>query len=162
MLFRFDPYHDVARLAQEILGDRRVPQPMAMDCYRQGDTFLLMFDLPGIDTDSLEVIAEHNTLTVTAQRHAAEPEDATYLVAERPTGSYSRQLVVGDGVNLDAVVAAYHDGVLTLTIPVAEQAKPRRVDVTRGKDSTGPAVAGDHKTISGKTVKHNHLVGATK
>jgi HSP20 family protein len=162
MLFRFDPYRDLDRLAQKVLGDRRVPQPMPMDCYRQGDTFFLTFDLPGIDTDSLEVVAEHNTLTVTAQRHTAGPEDATYLVAERPAGSYSRQLVVGDGADLDGVVAGYHDGVLTLTIPVAEQAKPRRVDVTHGKDSTGPAVASGPKTISGTAVKRNHLVGATK
>ena len=161
MLFRFDPYRDLDRVAQELAGDRRVPQPMPMDCYRQGDTFFLTFDLPGIDTDSLEVVAEHNTLTVSARRHTAAPEDATYLVAERPAGSYSRQLVMGDGVDLDAVVAGYHDGVLTLTVPVAEQAKPRRVEVTHGKDSKGPAVAGGHRTISGKTVKQERLAGAT-
>lgn len=161
MLLRFDHYRDVDRLTREVLGDRRVPQPMPMDCYRQGDTFFVTFDLPGIDTDSLEVVAEHNTLTVTAQRHTAAPEDATYLVAERPAGSYSRQLLVGDAVDLDAVAAGYHDGVLTLTIPVAEQAKPRRVDVVHGKDSVGPALGGAQKTISGTTAEPDQPADAS-
>ena len=149
MLLRFDPYRDINRLAQEVFGDRRVPQPMPMDCYRLGDTFFLTFDLPGIEISTLEVVAEHNTLTVTAERHTDVPPDATYLVAERPVGSYSRQLVVGEGVDIDAVVAGYHDGVLTLTIPIAEQAKPKRIEITHGKDSTVPVAGDDHEKISG-------------
>jgi HSP20 family protein len=158
MLLRFDPYRDISRLAHEVFGDRRVPQPMPMDCYRLGDTFFLTFDLPGIDTSSLEVVAEHNTLTVTAQRHADAPPDAAYLVAERPVGSYSRQIVVGEGVDLDNVVAGYHDGVLMLTIPVAEQAKPRRIDVAHGKDSGVPGPGDDAKTISGATAEPKQSV----
>jgi hypothetical protein len=99
-------------------------------------------------------------LTVRAQRRAAVPEDAAYLVAERPVGSYARQLVVGDGLSLDAIVADYHDGVLTLTIPVAEQAKPRRIDVGRCQDSDTALSGGGHKTISGQAAQGDQPVGA--
>lgn len=161
MLVRFDPYRDINRLAQEVFGDRRVPQPMPMDCYRLGDTFFLTFDLPGIEISTLEVVAEHNTLTVTAERDTDVPQDATFLVAERPVGRYSRQLVVGEGVDIDAVVAGYHDGVLTLTIPIAEQAKPRRIEVAHGKDSTVPGTGDDHKTISGTSAAPQQAVDST-
>jgi len=159
MLLRFDPFRDIDRLTNEILSAPRVPQPMPMDCYRHGDRFFLHFDLPGIDTDTLEVTEENNTLTVRAERRPAVPEDAVYLVAERPVGSYARRLVVGDGLDLEAIEASYHDGVLTLTLPVAEQAKPRRIDVGRSEDSDS-AVRGDgHKTI-GRTADGDEPVGA--
>lgn len=93
MLLSFDPFHDIDRLANELLGARRVPQAMPMDCYRHGDAFYLLFDLPGIDAESLEVTQENNTLTVRAMRSATVPKDTTYLVNERSAGSYSRQLV---------------------------------------------------------------------
>jgi HSP20 family protein len=160
MLLRFDPFRDIDRLAHEILGTPRVPQPMPMDCYRHGDTFFLHFDLPGIDTDTLEVTEENNTLTVRAQRRADVPEDAVYLVAERPIGSYARQLVISDGLNLEAIAADYHDGVLTLTIPVAEQAKPRRIDVGRSQDSDTAVTGGGHKTIGGPAADGDQPVGA--
>jgi HSP20 family protein len=131
---------------------------MPMDCYRLGDTFFLHFDLPGIDTDTLDVTEEHNTLTVRAQRSAAVPDDAVYMVAERAVGSYARQLVVGDGLNLEAITAAYHDGVLTLTIPVAEQAKPRRIDIAHRQDSA-TALAGSHKEIRGQDADGDQPVG---
>jgi HSP20 family protein len=160
MLLRFDPFRDIDRLANEILGAPRVPQPMPMDCYRHGDTFFLHFDLPGIDTDTLDVTEENNTLMVRAQRPAAAPQDAAYLVAERPVGAYARQLVIGDGLNLEAITADYHDGVLTLTIPVAEQAKPRKIDIARSQDSDTALTAGGHKTISGQTADGDQPVGA--
>jgi HSP20 family protein len=131
MLLRFDPFRDFDRLANEVLGASRTPQMMPMDCYRSGDAFYLHFDLPGIDPDSLEVTAENNTLTVRAERRTHAPEHAKFLVSERPSGTYSRQLVLGDGLSLDHVSAEYHDGVLDVTIPVAEQAKPRRIEVGR-------------------------------
>ncbi len=159
MLLRFDPFRDIDRLANEILGAPRVPQPMPMDCYRHGDMFFLHFDLPGIDTDTLDVTEENNTLTVRAQRRAAVPEDAVYLVAERPVGAYARQLVVGDGLDLEGIVAGYHDGVLTLTIPVAEQAKPRRIDVGRSQDSDTALSGGGHKTITGQAAAAEQPLG---
>jgi HSP20 family protein len=160
MLLRFDPFRDIDRLAHEILGAPRVPQPMPMDCYRHGDTYFLHFDLPGIDTDTLEVTEENNTLTVRAQRRTTVPEDAVYLVAERPVGSYARQLVVGDGLNLEAIGAEYHDGVLTLTLPVAEQAKPRRIDVGRSQNGDSALPGAGHKTIGGQTAEGDQPVDA--
>jgi HSP20 family protein len=148
MLLRFDPFHDIDRLANELLGARRVPQAMPMDCYRHGDAFYLLFDLPGIDAESLEVTQENNTLTVRAMRSPTVPKDASYLVNERSSGSYARQLVLGDGLSLDAIVAAYHDGVLTLTIPVAEQSQPRRIAVEQGRE-TDPNPIVEHKVVNG-------------
>jgi len=146
MLLRFDPFRDFDRLAGEMLGAARTPTPMPMDCLRTGDRFLVRFDLPGIDAESLDVSAENNTLTVRAERRRHDPDDATYVVSERPAGTYSRQLVLGDGLAVDDIKAEYRDGVLTLTIPVAEQAKPRRIEITRSADTHE-----GHKVISGST-----------
>lgn len=142
MLLRFDPFRDLDRLANEMLSASRTPQMMPMDCYRSGDMFTLHFDLPGIDVDSLEVTAENNTLTVQAERRHQAPDDAKYLVSERPSGAYSRQLVLGEGLSLDDITADYRDGVLTVTIPVAEKAKPRRIEIGREGAQT-------HKVIGG-------------
>jgi HSP20 family protein len=152
MLVRFDPFRDFDRLAGELLGAARTPAQMPMDCLRAGETVMVRFDLPGIDADSLDVSTENNTLTVRAERSRRDPEDATYLVSERPSGSYSRQLVLGDGLDIEAIRADYRDGVLTLTIPVAEQAKPRKVEITRGDDSAVGSHEG-HRMISGESAK---------
>jgi len=159
MLLRFDPFRDLDRLTNELLGAPRVPQPMPMECYRTGDTFHLHFDLPGIDPDSLDVTAENNTLTVRAERRRVAPEGAVYVVSERPPGSYARQLVLGEGLDLEAIHADYHDGVLTLTVPVAEQAKPRRIEIGRSQDSQ--TAIGGHKTISGESTDRRQTVGAS-
>ncbi len=152
MLVRFDPFRDFDRLAGEMLGAARTPALMPMDCLRAGDTVIVRFDLPGIDADSLDVSTENNTLTVRAERQRRDPEGVAYLVSERPSGSYSRQLVLGDGLDVEAIRADYRDGVLTLTIPVAEQAKPRKVEISRGGDSEVSAHEG-HRMISGETAK---------
>lgn len=151
MLLRFDPFRDLDRVANELFNAPRVPQSMPMECYRSGDSFALHFDLPGIDADSLDVSAENNTLTVRAERRRLGPEDAQYLVSERPVGTYARQLVLGEGLDLDAIGAEYRDGVLTLTIPVAERAKPRRIEVGRGQDSKTAIGADRTRTIGGET-----------
>lgn len=137
MTVAFDPFfRDLNRLATEVLGTNRSPQGMAMDAYRAGDAYVVEYDLPGIDTDSLEVHAENNTLTVRAQRAstlAGEREgEVSYVAAERPRGTFSRQLSLGDGLDLDNIQADYTDGVLTVRLPVAEQAKPRRIEVGHG------------------------------
>jgi HSP20 family protein len=147
---RFDPFRDFDRLAADVLGTARTPSMMPMDCLRIGDQFVCRFDLPGIDADSLEVSAENNTLTVRAERRRRDPEDAAYLISERPSGVYSRQLVLGDGLAVDDIRADYTDGVLTLTIPVAEQAKPRKIEVGRGGNAAIGSHGG-HKMISGDT-----------
>jgi HSP20 family protein len=147
---RFDPFRDFDRLAAEVLGTARTPSMMPMDCLRTGDQFVVRFDLPGIDADSLEVSAENQTLTVRAERTRHDPEDAAYLISERPSGVYSRQLVLGDGLAVDDIRAEYRDGVLTLTIPVAEQAKPRKIEIRRG-EATAVGSHQGHKMISGET-----------
>jgi HSP20 family protein len=145
---RFDPFRDLDRLAAEVLGTARTPSLMPMDCLRTGDQFVVRFDLPGIDADSLEVSAEHQTLTVRAERTRRDPEGTTYLISERPSGTYSRQLVLGDGLAVDDIRAEYRDGVLTLTIPVAEQAKPRKIEIRRADNSAIASHEG-HRMISG-------------
>jgi HSP20 family protein len=154
---RFDPFRDFDRLAAEVFGTARTPVPMPMDCVRTQDAFVCRFDLPGIDPDSLDVSAENNTLTVKAERHRHDPDDSTYLVSERPSGTYSRQLLLSDGLNVDDIRADYRDGVLTLTIPVAERAKPRRIEIARGGDAAVGSHEG-HKMISGETNRNNATV----
>lgn len=154
MLVRFDPFRDFDRLASEVFGAARTPALMPMDCLRTGDQFVVRFDLPGIDADSLEVSAENNTLTVKAERRRHDPPETTYLVSERPAGTYRRQLVLGDGLATDAIRADYRDGVLSLVIPVAEQAKPRKIEISRAATDTAigahEAHQG-HKVITGRT-----------
>jgi HSP20 family protein len=134
MTLAFDPlFRDLNRLATEMLGSSRVPQGMAMDAYRAGDHYTVEFDLPGINADTLEVRAENNTLTVRAERAGGESEEqVSYVTAERPRGTFSRQISLGDGLDLDNVSADYTDGVLTVTLPIAEKAKPRQIKVGHG------------------------------
>lgn len=134
MLMRTDPFREFDRLAQQVLGSNVRPAAMAMDAYRSGDDFIVHFDLPGIDPETIELDVERNVLNVRAERRNPAPEGAEMIVAERPTGSFTRQLFLGDTLDTDRIDAAYDAGVLTLRIPVAEQAKPRRIQITGGGD----------------------------
>ncbi|GAA1408409.1 Hsp20/alpha crystallin family protein [Catellatospora coxensis] len=164
---RFDPFRDFDRLAAEVFGTARTPSLMPMDCLRAGDEFVVRFDLPGIDPDSLDVSAENQTLTVRAERRRHDPQGATYLVSERPSGAYSRQLVLGDGLAVDDIRAQYTDGVLTLTIPVAEQAKPRKIEILRtqptaiGSHQGHKMITGDSGDQSTEATSDREKVGAT-
>ncbi|MFD7407327.1 Hsp20/alpha crystallin family protein [Streptomyces sp. NPDC059866] len=131
MLMRTDPFREFDRLAQQVFGPTR-PAVMPMDAYRAGDDFLVHFDLPGIDPETIELDVERNVLNVRAERRSPAPEGAEMIVAERPTGSFTRQLFLGDTLDTDRIDASYEAGVLTLRIPVAEQAKPRRIQITGG------------------------------
>lgn len=134
MLMRTDPYRDFDRLVQQIVGTPARPAAMPMDAYRNNDTFVVMFDLPGVTTESIELTVEKNVLTVHAERTRPTPSDDIEMVAaERPQGTFSRQLFLGDTLDADGIEAEYRSGVLTLKIPVAEKAKPRRVEV-RARD----------------------------
>jgi HSP20 family protein len=135
MLMRTDPFREFDRLAQQVFGtgtaaDR--PAAMPMDAYRSGDDFLVHFDLPGIDPETIELDVERNVLNVRAERRTPAPEGAELIVAERPTGTFTRQLFLGDTLDVDRIDASYEAGVLTLRIPVAEQAKPRRIQISGG------------------------------
>lgn len=136
MLMRTDPFRDFNRLTQRLLGEAAEPMTMPMDAYRDGDTYVVHFDLPGVRADSIDLQMEHNVLTVKAERDDAT-KDREVVMAERPTGSFSRQLFLGESLDGDNISADYADGVLTLRVPVAEQAKPRKISVTEGSGSSG-------------------------
>jgi HSP20 family protein len=129
MLMRTDPFRDFDRLAQQVLGTPARPAAMPIDAFRRGDEFVVEFDLPGVDAGSIDLTVEKNVLTVHAERRRSEVEGVELLVGERPHGTFSRQLFLGEGLDTDRIDAAYTDGVLTLRLPIAEKAKPRRVPI---------------------------------
>jgi HSP20 family protein len=130
MLMRTDPFRDLDRLTQQVLGTAARPSAMPMDAYRQGDSFYIHFDLPGIDAGSIELTVEQNVLVVHAERTPVKADEAEMIVAERPYGTFTRQVFLGETLDADKIAADYAAGVLTLTIPVHEAAKPRSIQVT--------------------------------
>ncbi|MER5252660.1 MULTISPECIES: Hsp20/alpha crystallin family protein [unclassified Streptomyces] len=140
MLMRTDPFRELDRLTQQVLGTAAKPAAMPMDAFRDGDTFVVELDLPGVDAESIDLDVERNVLTVKAERRPRRGEDTEVLIAERPAGSFSRQLFLGETLDTDRIDAAYDAGVLRLTIPVAEQAKPRKITISR--DDTRKQISG--------------------
>jgi len=128
-----DPFRDLDRLAGQVLGTTNRPAVMAMDAWREGDVFQIEFDLPGVARESIDLDVERNVLTVRAER-VPHNGDWEMLASERPRGVFSRQLVLGDNLDLDRIQAAYEAGVLRLTVPVAERAKPRKIEVGSGSE----------------------------
>lgn len=135
---RTDPFRDLDRLAQQLVsggsaGTWSRPSAMPMDAYRSGDEFVVMFDLPGVTPDAIDIDVERNVLTVKAERRpTVHADDVEMQIAERPLGVYSRQLFLGENLDADRIHAEYEAGVLSLRIPVAEQAKPRKITVRAG------------------------------
>lgn len=129
VLMRTDPFRELDRWTQQVLGTAAHPAVMPMDAWRDGDQFIVEFDLPGAKADSLDINVERNVLTVRAERPDLE-SDREMVTAERPRGVFSRQLFLGENLDTDKIDAHYHDGVLKLTIPVAEKAKPRRIEIS--------------------------------
>ena len=132
MLMRTDPFRELDRLTQQVMGTATRPAAMPIDAYRNGDEFVVQFDLPGVKADSIDLTVEKNVLTVHAERTRAGGEGVELLVGERPFGAFSRQLFLGETLDTDRIDAQYHDGVLTLRLPIAEKAKPRRVEINAG------------------------------
>ena len=131
MLMRTDPFRELDRLTQQMFGANGTqarPAVMPMDAWRDGDTFHVEFDLPGVDPGSIDVDVERNVVTVKAER-PTRASDAELIAAERPRGVFSRQLVLGDNLDTEHIAASYDAGVLTLEIPVAEKAKPRKIAI---------------------------------
>lgn len=128
MLMRTDPFRELDRLTSQVFGTSARPAFMPMDAWREGDAFFIEFDLPGVSPDSIDLDVERNVLTVRADR---APKEGTneLLAAERPRGVFSRQIILGDNLDLEKIQASYADGVLKLQIPVAERAKPRKIAV---------------------------------
>lgn len=128
MLMRTDPFRELDRLTAQVFGTPGRPAAMPMDAWREQDTFVVEFDLPGVSPDSIDIDVERNVVTVKAER-PVRAADAELVAAERPRGTFSRQLVLGDALDTERIAASYTAGVLTLRIPVAEQAKPRKIAV---------------------------------
>jgi HSP20 family protein len=135
MLMRTDPFRDLDRLTQQVFGTAARPAAMPIDAYRRGEEFIVELDLPGVQPDSIDLTIEKNVLTVHAERRRDDAEGVELLVGERPQGTFSRQLFLGDTLDTDAIQADYVDGVLTLRLPVAEKAKPRRVEINAGQST---------------------------
>ena len=137
MLMRTDPFRELDRLTQQVFGTNGTlarPSVMPMDAWRDGDTFHVEFDLPGVNPDSIDLDVERNVVTVKAER-PSRASDAELIAAERPRGIFSRQLILGDNLDTEHISASYDAGVLTLQIPVAEQAKPRKIAIaSKGED----------------------------
>ena len=131
MLMRFDPFREIDRTTQEAVRSPRMP----MDAYRRGDRFVVHFDLPGVDPDTIDLTVEQNTLTVTAERTWPRVEGDEMVINERSQGTFSRQLMLGESLDTEGITARYNQGVLTITIPVAEQSKARKVQVAHGEES---------------------------
>ncbi|MEU0793278.1 Hsp20/alpha crystallin family protein [Amycolatopsis sp. NPDC005961] len=144
MLMRTDPFRELDRFAQQMLGTATPgtwskPAAMPMDAYRDGEEFVVCFDLPGVTPDAIELDIERNVLTVKAERRPVPGGDVQMQVSERPLGVFSRQLFLGDTLDTEHISAGYEAGVLTLRIPIAEKAKPRRIDIA--------GTTGDRKEI---------------
>jgi len=138
MVMRFDPFREMDRVAQMLTqqaGSIRT-HAVPMDAYRSKDHFTLTLDLPGVDPTSIDLTVEKNVITVRAERSWTPAEGEEVIVQERPQGVFSRQVFLGEGLNAEAIEASYENGVLTLMIPVAEQAKPRKVQVIAGQRSS--------------------------
>jgi HSP20 family protein len=152
MLMRTDPFRELDRLAGQLLGTGATgtwskPTPMPMDAYRDGETFVVCFDLPGITPDAIELQVERNVLTVKAERRPVHTgEKFEMQVNERPLGVFSRQLFLGETLDTDRIDADCNAGVLTLRIPIAEKAKPRKIEISA--DGHKEIDANEHKEIN--------------
>jgi len=124
-----DPFHELDRLTSQLASGTRMPQSVPMDVFRSGDTYHVLIDLPGVDPSTVDLTMERNALTVRAERGPAQSEGDQVLVLERPSGSFTRQLMLGEGLDPEKVQADYTNGVLHLTIPVARSAQPRKIEI---------------------------------
>ena len=134
MLMRTDPFRDLDRLTRQLLGTASQPAVMPMDAWQEGERFVVEFDLPGMDPDSLDLDVDRNVLTVHAERPVRESEEEM-IAAERPRGVFSRQLFLGENLDTENIDAGYDAGVLRLTIPLAERATPRKIEINSAESN---------------------------
>lgn len=153
MLMRTDPFRELDRVAQQMFGTTTRPAAMPIDAFRKGDEFVVQFDLPGVAAESIELTVERNVLSVHAERNRANDDEIELLIGERPQGTFSRQLFLAETLDSDRLRADYRDGVLTLRVPVKEQAKPRRVSInaTDGASTPIETTAGDRRSVDATT-----------
>jgi HSP20 family protein len=131
MSINYDPFNLLDELRGQVLSGGRQPSSFPMDAYRRGDDFFVHLDLPGFQAETIDITVENQVLTVEAERRFKQHEGDQFLVAERPQGRFSRQLRLGSTIDSENIAASYDDGVLTLTLPVSERAKPRQIQVGR-------------------------------
>jgi HSP20 family protein len=142
-VLRFDPFRDYDRLvAEQLAGLRGAARSVPIDAYRRGEEFFVHLDLPGVDPDAIELTVEQNVLTIRAERRFDLEEGDEPAISERPQGTFTRQLMLGESLDTDSLEADYDQGVLTLKIPVAEKAKPRRVEITKSGSGQQSIVEG--------------------
>ena len=140
-VMRFDPFRDFDRLTEQLFGGARGMRTMPMEAYRRGDQLFIHLDLPGVNPDDVDLTLERNVISIRAERRSPRQEGDQVLIDERPQGSFTRQLYLGDNLAVDQLNASYDMGVLTITIPVAEQAKPRRVQIAAESRQPEPVKA---------------------
>jgi HSP20 family protein len=133
MLIRTDLFQDLDRLTNQLWGSLAKPSTIPLDAYKEGDHYVVEFDLPGVDPESIDITIEKNLLSVHAVRPYVERDNAGFIASERSFGSFTRQLFLSDNLDTDNIEADYTNGVLKVRIPVAEKAKPRKVRITTGK-----------------------------
>jgi HSP20 family protein len=153
MLMRFDPYREFDRLTEQLASTAsRAPRALPMDAYRRGEQFVVQLDLPGVEPASIDLTVEQNVLTVRAERRFEPRQGDEVVVAERPHGTYTRQILLGDTLDSQNMQANCEHGVLTLTIPVAETAKPRRVPIsgTKGAETIEPQTSSGTQASSAR------------
>ena len=157
-ILRFDPFRDpfreMDRLTNQLMSGTRTPASLPMDVWRAGQEFHVALDLPGVNPDSVELTVERGVVTIRAERQQQFGQGDQVLLAERPQGQFTRQLMLGEGVDQENLQADYRDGVLHLTIPVAQQAQPRRISVGRGQSSAVGGGSGG-KVVTSSTVSHS-------
>ncbi len=145
-VMRFDPFGDpfrsLDRLTSQLMSGTRTPMGMPMDVWQAEDGYHIALDLPGVDPGSVEITSERNMLTIRAERRSEYGEGQNVLLAERPQGRFTRQLQVGDALDTSKVQATYDNGVLLLTIPLSQQAQPRRIEVQHGGGQQQLTVSG--------------------
>ena len=134
MLLRTDPFRELDRLAEQLLGTMARPAAMPLDAYEREGAFWVHLDLPGVDVDSIDLSVEQNVLTVHAERPAPEVSRSELVAAERPYGVFRRQLFLGETLDVEHIEAAYEGGVLTVRIPVGEQTKPRKIEISHSEE----------------------------
>ncbi len=147
----YDVLNQFDRLASSVFDTARTPRLMPVDLFRDGDQYVLSADLPGIDPASVDLDVDGQLLTIRADRMAPASENVKWIAHERPYGSYMRQFTLGDGVDLENITANYEHGVLSVIIPVAERAKPRKIQVAAGSSASGQVDAtraGDRKEVT--------------
>jgi HSP20 family protein len=129
MALGYDPFREYEQLAQQLISGGRVPRSFPMDAYRRGEDFIVHLDLPGVDPGSIDITVESGVLTVSAERRFEQEDEDEIIVNERPQGRFNRDLRLGSAIDVDKIGANYEGGVLTLTLPISERAKPRTIQV---------------------------------